>query len=200
MLGAVLIHPDMKQVIPICPEAIIKQDGASKNDCERNAAQRCLEKMRADHPKLKIIITEDGLDSNAPHTQDLKKYGMSFILGAKPGDHKFLFEEYDLSGSRCKQMVVKDDDGIVHFFGATTTTFGWMPATMTFQVNFLHEIVVHPNGKEVKYSWVTDIEITEENVHKIMKGGRARWKIENETFNTVKNQGYEFEHNYGHGD
>ena len=34
---------------------------------------------------------------------------------------------------------------------------------------------------------------------KIMRGGRARWKIENETFNTLKNQGYNFEHNYGHG-
>ncbi|NGX53264.1 MAG: hypothetical protein KR126chlam5_01577 [Candidatus Anoxychlamydiales bacterium] len=31
-----------------------------------------------------------------------------------------------------------------------------------------------------------------------MKGGRARWKIENETFNTLKNQGYQFEHNFGH--
>ena len=33
----------------------------------------------------------------------------------------------------------------------------------------------------------------------IERGGRARWKIENETFNTLKNQGYHFEHNYGHG-
>ena len=33
-----------------------------------------------------------------------------------------------------------------------------------------------------------------------MRGGRARWKIENETFNTLKNQGYNFEHNYGHGE
>lgn len=32
-----------------------------------------------------------------------------------------------------------------------------------------------------------------------MRGGRARWHIENETFNTLKNQGYHFEHNYGHG-
>ena len=32
-----------------------------------------------------------------------------------------------------------------------------------------------------------------------MRGGRARWKIENETFNTLKNQDYHFEHNYGHG-
>jgi hypothetical protein len=33
-----------------------------------------------------------------------------------------------------------------------------------------------------------------------MRGGRARWKVENETFNTLKNQGYHFEHNFGHGD
>ena len=32
-----------------------------------------------------------------------------------------------------------------------------------------------------------------------MKGGRSRWHIENETFNTLKNQGYHFEHNFGHG-
>jgi hypothetical protein len=33
----------------------------------------------------------------------------------------------------------------------------------------------------------------------LMRGARARWKIENETFNTLKNRGYRFEHNFGHG-
>ena len=28
--------------------------------------------------------------------------------------------------------------------------------------------------------------------------GRARWEIENETFNVMKNHGYELEHNFGH--
>jgi hypothetical protein len=46
---------------------------------------------------------------------------------------------------------------------------------------------------------VTNIKITEANVLKITTAGRARWKIENETFNTLKNLGYNFEHNYGHG-
>ena len=27
----------------------------------------------------------------------------------------------------------------------------------------------------------------------------ARWKIENESFNVLKNHGYELEHNFGHG-
>jgi hypothetical protein len=38
-----------------------------------------------------------------------------------------------------------------------------------------------------------------ETLVSVEKGGRNRWKIENETFNTLKNQGYNLEHNYGHG-
>ena len=49
------------------------------------------------------------------------------------------------------------------------------------------------------FSWVTDLRVSKRNVYCLMRGGRARWKIENETFNTLKNQGYHFEHNYGHG-
>ncbi|OQW48503.1 MAG: hypothetical protein A4S09_04815 [Proteobacteria bacterium SG_bin7] len=37
------------------------------------------------------------------------------------------------------------------------------------------------------------------SLYGLSPGGRARWKIENETFNSLKNQGYEFEHNFGHG-
>lgn len=65
-------------------------------------------------------------------------------------------------------------------------------------VNFI-EYWETRKGKTQYFSWVTDIEITKENAFLIMRGGRARWKIENETFNTLKNQGYNFEHNFGHG-
>lgn len=50
------------------------------------------------------------------------------------------------------------------------------------------------------FTWITDLVVTRANVGKVMRAGRARWKIENETFNTLKNQGYHFEHNYGHGE
>src|ERR671918_410345 len=40
MLGAALIHPDKREVIPLMPEPIVKPDGATKNDGERNAAKR----------------------------------------------------------------------------------------------------------------------------------------------------------------
>ena len=37
MLGAAIVHPERKAVLPLAPEAIIKQDGEKKNDCERDA-------------------------------------------------------------------------------------------------------------------------------------------------------------------
>jgi hypothetical protein len=40
---------------------------------------------------------------------------------------------------------------------------------------------------------------TLQNAQLFVRGGRARWRIENETFNTLKNQGYHYEHNFGHG-
>jgi hypothetical protein len=55
------------------------------------------------------------------------------------------------------------------------------------------------DDKRQHCSWVTDLPVSKRNVYRLMRGGRARWKIENETFNTLKNQGYSFEHNYGHG-
>lgn len=93
MLGAVLVHPDQKPVIPLAPEPIIMQDGDNKNDCERNASQRLLHKIRAEHPNLKLIVVEDGLASNAPHIRVLKSLDMHFLLGAKPDDHEHHFAE-----------------------------------------------------------------------------------------------------------
>ncbi len=48
MLGGAIVHPDLKEVIPLAPEPIIKQDGQTKNDCERNAAKRFFEQLRRD--------------------------------------------------------------------------------------------------------------------------------------------------------
>ncbi len=49
------------------------------------------------------------------------------------------------------------------------------------------------------FSWVTDLRVNTRNVFHLMRGGRARWQMDNETCNTLKNQGYNFEHTYGHG-
>lgn len=92
ILQAVMIHPDQKQVLPLAPEPVQNSDGVKKQDCEINAAKRLLPKIRKAHPKLNIIITADGLYSKQPFVRAVKKAGMSFILVAKPTDHKILFE------------------------------------------------------------------------------------------------------------
>ncbi len=48
-------------------------------------------------------------------------------------------------------------------------------------------------------AWVTSLPVSKANVAEIVACGRARWKIENESFNVMKNHGYELEHNFGHG-
>ncbi len=83
MLSAALVHPDKREVIPLMPEPIIKQDGADKNDCERNAAKRLIAKLRQDHPHLKVIVTEDSLSSNAPHIEVLQDHHLHYTNRVK---------------------------------------------------------------------------------------------------------------------
>ena len=66
-------------------------------------------------------------------------------------------------------------------------------------VNVLEYWQVGKDGKVTKFSWVTDLPITDENVFDLMLAGRARWRIEHETFNTLKIQGYNLGHSYGLG-
>lgn len=197
ILNAVIVHPDKHEVIPLAPEAILKTDGQTKNDCERSAAKRLLQHIRREHPHLKLTVTEDGLSSNGPHIRLLKELDMHFILGAKPNDHGFLFNWVENS-DEVRTYEKCDKDGTVHRF----RYLNHVPlndANFDLEVNFLDYEEIKPNGKHQHFSWVTDFHLSELTVYLVMRGGRARWKIENETFNTLKNQGYHYEHNYGHG-
>jgi len=201
MLGAALIHPDRREVIPLMPEPIVKQDGTEKNDCERNAAKRFMAKLRQDHPHLQFIVTEDGLSSNAPHIETLHDYACHYILGVKEGDHAYLFEQVQVAEQEGRVTHYERRDrgaGIVHQFRFIND----MPlnaARSDVRVNFIEYWEVSQDNVQ-HFSWVTDFRVTKQNVYKLMRGGRARWKIENETFNTLKNQGDNFDHNYGHGE
>nr|QNO44769.1 hypothetical protein GAHJGAJJ_00002 [Methanosarcinales archaeon ANME-2c ERB4]QNO49656.1 hypothetical protein FBMMOPGC_00003 [Methanosarcinales archaeon ANME-2c ERB4]QNO49759.1 hypothetical protein DMFPCFDI_00002 [Methanosarcinales archaeon ANME-2c ERB4]QNO50111.1 hypothetical protein GDOAKEED_00015 [Methanosarcinales archaeon ANME-2c ERB4] len=198
MLGAAIVHPDCKEVIPLAPEPIIKQDGETKNDCERNAGKRFFEKLRKDHPHLPLIVVEDALSSNAPHIRELEKHHLYYILGVKKGDHAFLFDyvESAVKDGLTTEIEYKDEDTVYKFRFINQAPLN--ASNPDVLVNFLEYWETTPK-KTLYFSWVTNILITEENTSEIMRGGRARWKIENETFNTLKNQGYNFEHNYGHG-
>jgi hypothetical protein len=200
MLGAALIHPDKREVIPLMPEPIVKQDGTEKNDCERNAAKRFLTKFRQDYPDLKVIVTEDSLSSNAPHIETLQDYDVHYLLGVKEGDHAFLFDQVARAEHAGRVTYYERDDakkGVQHRFRFVSD----MPlnaSNAALRVNFL-ECWETAKGKTQHFSWVTDLRLNKGTVYRLMQGARGRWRIENETFNTLKNQGYHFEHNFGHG-
>lgn len=200
LLGAALIHPDRRAVIPLMPEPIIKQDGTDKNDCERNAAKRFITKLRQDHPHLQVIVTEDSLSSNAPHIEVLHDHQCHYILGVKAGDHPFLFQQVAVAEQAGRVTSYERDDpavGLRHRFRFVRD----VPLNAShpdLRVNFL-ECWEWDGDRVQHFSWVTDLRVTKGTVYQLMRGGRARWRIENETFNTLKNQGYHFEHNFGHG-
>jgi hypothetical protein len=197
MFGVSVVHPEKRNVIPLCPEPILNSDGSHKNDCERNACKRFLENFRREHPHLKAILVEDGLSSTAPNIRMIEEYGLRYILVAKPGDHQFLFQQLEES-EHAHYYEEKTSDGYYHQFRFMNGV-SLNKSNVDVKVNLIEYRQTDPKGKETNFSWVTNIYVSAINVMKIMKGGRARWKIENETFNTLKNLGYNFDRNYGHG-
>ena len=206
LLAAAMVYPDHRVVIPFAPEAIVQQDGQTKNDCERNASKRLLEKIRREHPQLNLTIVEDGLASNAPHIRLLKHLKFHFILGAKPDDHQHLFSAVERASREGRLTTLRWTEAGKGLQAAVQCELRFVnevplnQANEDLLVNFLQYTEYDAQGRVLKrFSWVTDFTVTAENAEWLMRGGRSRWKIENETFNTLKNQGYHFEHNYGHG-
>jgi hypothetical protein len=195
VMSSVLVHPDQKVVLPMMMEPITKTDGSKKNDCEKNASKRLLTTLKKMHPLLKLIVIEDALHSNAPHIKLLNELNYHYIIGAKPDDHVWLFDW--VKASTCKELTITKH--------GTEHRFSWVndvplnESNDDVRVNFIEYWETAANGKKQHFTWVTDILVTENNIYQLMRGARARWKIENETFNTLKNQGYYFEHNFGHG-
>lgn len=174
MLGAAVVHPDERIVIPLAPEPIVKTDGDNKNDCERNASKRLLKDLRREHPHLKAIIVEDGLASNYPHLSLLDELKLEYIIGVKPGDHSFLFDWIKHAKAKEKEI---NKNGVKHRFRYTSG----VPLNdehFDYRVNVLEYWEEKANGKKQHFSWVTRLEITDENVFELMRVARARWKIE----------------------
>src|SRR5712692_6571769 len=183
LLGAAILHPDRREVIPLMPEPIIKQDGTEKNDGERNAAKRFMATLRQDHPHLKCIITEESLSSNAPHIETLHDDGCHSILGGKEGDHASLFKQVQAAEHAGRVIDYERSDretAVVHRFRFVND----MPLNASradVWVNFIEYWEIGPHQVQ-HFSWVTDLRVSKRNVYQLMRAGRARWKIENETF------------------
>ena len=197
-LQGAFMHPNQKQVIPTMPEPILNTDGNDKQDCEINAAKRYLTKLKADHPRLGITILGDGLFSKAPMIENIRHHGFNYLLVAKPDDHRYMMDWINTYDT-LPEVVISGLNGRKHRYTYVNQVplNGQEDAPL---VNYLYYELINEDGKVTyKNSWVTNLDINDNNVAQIANSGRCRWKIENECFNTLKNQGYYLEHNFGHG-
>ena len=203
ILQAAIVHPDQRQVLPLAPEFVRNSDADGgnyrKQDCEITAGYRMLARLRADYPRMAAIIVADSLYSKQPFVEQVTAKRFSFLLVAKPGDHKSLYQ--DLAVLRRANLL--DRHTTEHrqerreYEWITDLPLNGNPNSP--HINFIRLRIVKA-GKTYENAWVTDLTPTSANIVQLVRAARARWKIENEGFNTLKNQGYHLEHNFGHGD
>jgi hypothetical protein len=200
MLAATIVAPGHARVIPLMPEFIVKPDGAEKQDCERNAAKRWLAAHAQRMAPLNPIYLGDDLFACQPIAEAIISGGADFLMTAKPDSHKALYDF--ISGAEMNELIVRRKEG----YKTITARYRWFIATPlrdgkdALTVNWIGVTFSNEKG-QITYdnAFVTSLPVTRTTVAEIATCARARWKVENESFNVLKNNGYALEHNFGHG-
>ena len=110
MLSVALVHPTQREVYPLACEAIEKQDGQKKNDCELSAAKRLQDRLFQDYKGLPLLLVEDALYANEPHLEQVLANGWGFITNVKPGSHKALFKLFE--ARRARNQITNSNNGL----------------------------------------------------------------------------------------
>ena len=200
-----LVKPGSGRVLPVAAEIIRNTDGAKKQDCELSAGKRRVEAHWEEYGWLKPTLLGDDLYSNRPFCEKIVEKGWSFIFTCKEESHQWLAET--VKNSKLKEVrEVKWDARKKKHVVYTWKYLNGAPIRYDeqnpFMVNYLSMEIRAEGAEKPGYSnsWVTDKLITDNNAAYLAECGRARWKIENEHNNVLKNRGYNLEHNFGHGD
>ncbi len=204
VITPVFVVPGNNHVISLPPEFITPQDGHNKQDCENAAAKRWLNQYAPQYKELGITILGDDLYCKQPITSLIVQHGLDFILVCKPDSHKTLYQWIEeLEGMQATETVIekrwtgkRNEIDTYRFVNHVPLRDG-EDAQM---VNWCELTTTLPDGTiKYKNAFATNFEISKNNVKQIVTDGRARWKVENENNNVLKNRGYNIEHNFGHG-
>ena len=200
----VIVAPGNNKVIALQPEFITPQDGHDKQDCENAAAKRWLDQYAAYYQFFGVTVLGDDLYCKQPICEKLVDRQLDFILVCKPDSHKTLYQWVnELDAMQAVETVVEK-----HWTGKTHQIDTYRFANQlplrdgkdAIEVNWCELTTTLPDGQILyKNAFATNFKISKDNVEQIVKDGRARWKVENENNNVLKNRGYNLEHNFGHG-
>lgn len=197
----VMVHPSRNEVLPFFPEMIVPQDGAEKQDCERNAAKRWIASWSHLFEVDSVTFLGDDLFCNQPFCEAVLEKEQHFLFVCKPDSHKTLYQWLASLTPNMKQER--------RWNGRHSEIWQWewvnsVPLRAgedALDVNWCQFQIIHADTGKILYknSWATNHLLDEANIEIICQFGRTRWKIENEGINVLKNQGYHVEHNFGHG-
>jgi len=198
------VRPGRSEVLSLLPEPIVPQDGSEKQDCEINAAKRWLDRHGSVYAPLGTAVLGDDLYAHQPFCEYVLDNKMDFIFVCKSESHKTLYEEVALM----EQHQLLKTHRLFEGEAAKRQRFELRYANQlpiregkdALAVNWI-EIRVFDQKDRLAYqnAFITSIPIDQQNAPALAHAGRARWKVENENLNTLKNQGYNIEHNFGHG-
>ena len=201
----VIVKSGNSSVLPLSPEFMTPQDGHEKQDCER-AATKCWVKRNTDMLKgWRYTMLGDDLYSNQPLCETFLEAELNFILVCKPDSHKELYKTVDFLAKNGLVEEVEERHWNGRYYEKHIYRFAnEVPVRQEepLLVNWFEVIIINEDtGKEDYHnSFMTNHKVSIMNVVALVQDGRTRWKSENETNNTLKNQGYHFEHSFGHGE
>ena len=200
----VIVAPGHHRVLPLEPELITPQDGHEKQDCENAAAKRWISRYAERYRELGVTLLGDDLYSHQPLCEHALAAGLNFIFVCKPSSHPILYEWLDgLPATSGVHTLIRERR---HGKRRERDTYRFahkLPirdGDDALQVNWCELTTTDRDGK-ILYgnAFISNHAIHAGKVAAIVQAGRARWKVENENNNTLKNQGYHLTHNFGHG-
>ena len=201
----VIVNPGTNQAVSLPPEYITVDDGTTKQDCENKAAKRWMETIGKRYLSSKYTVTllGDDLYSRQPVCEHTVESGYTFIYVCKTSSHKYLYEWIEaFSSSDLHQTTDRQRDGKRRTFDQYRyrNNVPIKDGEDALMVNWMDLTVFDSDGNVLKrFSFVTNITITDQNIRSMIAYGRSRWKIENGNNNILKTKGYHLEHNFGHG-
>ena len=152
-----------------------------KQDCETNAFKRMIKRIKKNYPKLKFIITGDGLYATTPIIKLCKKYNWNYIFNLKP--------------DRLKEINETFEDNI-NYNNETTHKDYYLSTNIKYRGIILSafKYVETKKKKTTIFRYISDLDIKNSNIKEIVSMGRKRWKIENEGFYTQKHRTFNISH------
>lgn len=201
VLEAKLVTPS-GLAISVGSEFIENADpNATKQDCELKAFARLAHQLKKDFPQLRLCLCLDGLYANGSVLETCLENHWKYFITFKEGSMPAVWREYQALRDLCPEdrRTHSPAEGVEQTFAWVSDLQYTDDQNRTHKFNAFQCQEQNGDGKQF-FAWLTNFSIGSYNVAALAnRGGRCRWKIENEGFNIQKNGGFNLEHAYSTG-